>query len=187
MSAALRGTAATDDFPSPMRRADMAWTPDDIPCSAAWHWKLSVLLMPTAATHAVPSRPTMALSARFSTFWLAIPPMTGSACLATISTLSCDTPRMPLVTPMDRRNLDLGSGAMSVRVASSLGAGVPTSSSEVGSASDDDAPPMGMDADPTRRRSLRWPVIETRVVRAPAHRSRRPPGARASTSRRVEI
>ena len=37
MSAAFKGTAALADFPSPMRRADMACTPDDIPCSAAWH------------------------------------------------------------------------------------------------------------------------------------------------------
>ena len=137
----------------------------------------------------------MALSARFRTFCEAMPPMTGSACLATISTLSCDTPRTPFVMPMDRRNFDLGSGAMSSRVElplpSSLGGGVPTSSAkspakgspEDASASDGEVPPMGMEADPVRTRSLRDLAVETGAFRTLTHRSRRPLGARDVTSR----
>mmetsp|Transcript_3792 Transcript_3792/g.15183 ORF Transcript_3792/g.15183 Transcript_3792/m.15183 type:complete len:188 (-) Transcript_3792:2062-2625(-) len=91
-----------------MRRADIAWTPEDMPCSAAWHWKFKVLAMPTLATHAVPSRPTITLSAKLSTFCDAMPPITGSACFMTISTRSCATPSTPSVTPKARRRLEEG-------------------------------------------------------------------------------
>ena len=62
--------------------------------------------MPTAATHAVPSRPTMTESARLRTFWLAMPPITGSACFMTISTRSWATPKTPSVMPRTRSRFE---------------------------------------------------------------------------------
>ena len=78
---------------------------------------------------------------------------------------------------------------------SSLGWGVPTSSAkspakgspEDESASDGEVPPMGMEADPARTRSLRDAAVETGGVRTLTPRSRRPLGApRDVTSREDE-
>ena len=109
-----------------------------------------------------------------------------SACLATISTLSCDTPRTPFVMPMDRRNFDLGSGAMSSKelpLPSSLGGGIARVFGEISR----EGIPAGSRPrltercrlwewrrlHPVRTCSLRDLAFETGVVRTLTHRSRR--------------
>ena len=74
----LRGTAVSLSRPWPLRRATMAWTPEESPITKAIAMKLAKLASPTAARAVGPRAPTIAVSTRFSTFCEAIPPMIGS-------------------------------------------------------------------------------------------------------------
>jgi hypothetical protein len=150
-----------------MRRADIAWTPEDMPCSAAWHWKFKVLAMPTLATHAVPSRPTITLSAKLSTFCDAMPPITGSACFMTISTRSCLTPSTPSVTPKARRRRLEEGGASTEEIDDETSDVVASSSTPTGRSSDSSAANDGTDAASARcsRLSRRRATIPRRAIR----------------------